>query len=137
VGCSAIVYKMIRDYADSKKLSMREAVNEIVINYFNVVIKTMDADELSTIREERTNLENTSKRSNPQSDPIPKSDPTPPTTMPTQSAKFASLSMEELKERYTNRLTEEQIESCRCRTCNRYYDPNDIMDHEAEHKSKN
>jgi len=131
LSCSATAYKMVRDYANSKELSMREALNEIITNYFNAEARTMDATELSAIKEEMTNPANKSESQKPQPDP------TPPTTMPTQSSKFTPLSMEELKERYTNKLEDEQIEACRCRTCNQYYDPNDIIEHELGHKSNN
>ena len=144
MGCSAAVYKMIQDYANSKGLSMREAVNDMITKFVNAEARTMDADKLSTIKGEMTNPANKPKeytRYVPEGEdipigdrPKPQPDPTPPITMPTQRAKFAPLSVEELKERYNNKLEDEAIEACRCRTCNQYYDPRDILEHEDGHK---
>lgn len=51
-----------------------------------------------------------------------------------QEKEIKPLSFNGLRELYNNKLTEEQIESCKCRQCGEYFDPNDIMNHEDTHK---
>lgn len=158
LSCSGPVYKMVRRYANSKGLSMREALNEMITKFVKAEAMTMDADELSVINEEMTNPEKLANcpyceeqflfsmleanhmsacKENPanKSDrPKPLSTLTYSTDMPTLGVKVTPLSIEALKERYNNKLEDEQIEACRCRVCNQYYDPHVIQEHERGHK---
>jgi len=158
LSCSKTVYGIVIEYAKSKGLSIREATNEIITKFTAGETRTMTPDALSSMKDKITNPEELANcphceeqflfsmleanhmpackdnPSNKSERPKPLSTLIHSTGMSTLDVKVTSLSIEALKERYNNKLEDEEIEACKCRICNQYYDPHVITEHEVGHK---